>query len=160
MFIRFVHWFVRIDDSRCDNVLSKLMKLTNVQHITVFIWPSSLGSLVAVRALPFRFPRWSFSEVLSQSTHLSVDFLLIFPSAYVLVYRFYRWRCVCISYVAACRIFHHKLHFAYFYQLNVSKNVNLCAFKYAKCKFFFIPPSSTGVLVASARGKWNITPNQ
>lgn len=37
MFISFVDSFARIDDSRCDNVLSKLMKLTNVQHITVFI---------------------------------------------------------------------------------------------------------------------------
>lgn len=34
------HW----RQPHCDNVLSKLMKLTNVQRVTVFIWPSSFGA--------------------------------------------------------------------------------------------------------------------
>lgn len=57
----FPHLFARTSTTTlCDNVLSKLMKLTNVQRVTVFIWPSSLGmqhSWCARRAIAVSFTR-------------------------------------------------------------------------------------------------------
>lgn len=60
---------------------TKLMKLTNVQRVTVFIWPSSLPMYTlqarSTQLLLHRFPWW-VCAVLQQSFHLYLSFRRFF----------------------------------------------------------------------------------
>lgn len=155
----FPHLFARTSTTTlCDNVLSKLMKLTNVQRVTVFIWPSSLG-MHTVGVLAVQLPSLSLADIrlmsvfflwmllLWQSSHINVAFspfccCCSFPSAIILSMAVRLHSHVVLTCWIGCwpPIFHHKLHRLLFYQLNVSNKINLCAFKYAKCKFHFYEP--------------------
>lgn len=197
--------------SNDDNVSSKLMKLTNVQRVTVFIWPSFLGihhthnqsTICAHIVRTHSANSWLLGEMwvcadtyctisptdekpcldericclssFNHNNHLISMLILCWfflsascdptwlPFSFRSASAFYRSMAVRLHLhvyaLLAAYIFHHKLlRLLFFYQLNVSNKVNLCAFKYAKCKFFTWSNLCTNWIVWWWR-KWNITLN-
>lgn len=100
---------------RHKTLATKLMKLTNVQRVTVFIWPSSLPVYTlharSTQLLLHRFPWWA-CVVLQQSFHLYLSFRRFFRMYFAFYFPFVRiflcrrigWRCVSHETVLICWI--------------------------------------------------------